>query len=373
MTTDISERQHQPKSILKKPRVPPEQRQDDSREAGQEQEDATPSLPGISRQQAARLITLKQKELKPAVPLETYETLSAFPLSPPPPPAPSSSQRFSAAASPSISDRSQFLALIATFSPAEYDDLVDERNCLDKCGYALCPRNRRSYSGEFKLHKNGVAKTADLNKWCSDDCALRALHIRVQLDHPSYTRQNGELKVKVTLRPEKSSTKDAAAVDGGKHSSEQTKANQQNKGTEDGKIQKQQQQHDAMTRNKGEEDQDKKQEEELSQSLSQLQIDREQRSKKNYGALASERNDMGFERVPVTIIEKETTEVAKAPSVPSGAAGGSADAHLMVEGYKIGSKGKKPERQDGGEEDDDSDDDDPFPTVRLEVLNYGQK
>ncbi|KAK3994842.1 Rtr1/RPAP2 family-domain-containing protein [Cladorrhinum sp. PSN332] len=333
----ITERQpptQTPKSILKKRSNPPPPQDSEppttttstisfstppnSQNEDQDQEPIT----GLTSSQATRILQLAKTELiKPSIPLSTFEFLSTLPLSP-----------STSASAPTAADTALFLSHISNFTPAEYLDLIEERNCLNKCGYTLCPRKRRNLSGEFKIHRSGVAKTADLNKWCSDECALRALYIKVQLDNPSYVRKNGEMVVKVELREEKTALKST-----------------------------------ALTR-EGEKREDR---DELSKDLAKLDLNsknnqtEEEKVRQMVGALAIERNRVSGNKVEVSIKEKETTQVAQAPSAVK-----PEDAHLMVEGYNSASKGKKPERDD--DDSDDDDDDDPFPTVRLEVVNMGK-
>ncbi|KAK4674730.1 hypothetical protein QC763_123220 [Podospora pseudopauciseta] len=290
-----------PKSILKKPPPTPD----------------APSaleLTGLTRAQAAQLLTLSKTELKPPIPIETFELLSAaFPSSQP----------------PSQSDISLLLSHLPNFSPSEYLDLIDERNCLNTCGYALCSKPRRNFPGKVKIRRSGVAKTEDLNKWCSDECALKGMYIHVQLEHPSYewTGEKGEMKIRIRLREDKEpGVKEVEkAVEG-------------------------------LSLDGAGDERDKK-------------GDEAHEKKKQAGKLAVERNGMGVDKVEVTIGEKEITQPPTAPTFTS-AQGGESDAHLMVEGYKIGSKGKKPNNTGGEGEDDD--DDDFIPSIRIESLNYGR-
>jgi len=92
------------------------------------------------------------------------------------------------ASQPSPADAAEFRALVRAFQPTEYDDLVEERNTLGACGYALCaaPRRRFGGAGAWKLVNAGradfaIARRADLEQWCSDACARRALYVKVQL------------------------------------------------------------------------------------------------------------------------------------------------------------------------------------------------
>ncbi|KAK0712161.1 hypothetical protein B0T21DRAFT_297715 [Apiosordaria backusii] len=270
-------------------------------------------LTGLTRAQATQLLSLSKTELKPPIPISTFELLSAS---------------FPSCTPPSPSDISLLLSHLPNFSPSEYLDLIDERNCLNQCGYALCSNPRRNFPGKVKIRPSGVAKTADLNKWCSDDCALKGMYIHVQLEHPSYewVGDKGEMKVKIRLREDNDSK---------------------------GPVEDQRKKVVGLSLD---DDMDKK-------------GDEAHEKKQQAGKLAVERNGMSVDRVEVSIGEKEITQPPTAPTFSS-AQGGQSDAHLMVEGYKIGSRGKKPKNTDG--ESDDDEDDDFIPSIRIEALNYGK-
>lgn len=99
---------------------------------------------------------------------------------------------------PSPADAQFFREAVVPFQPADYDSLIEERNITDKCGYALCPRPKARAPSTARKH---FVETADgveivdrklLEVWCSDDCARRALYVKVQLnEEPSWLRQGG--------------------------------------------------------------------------------------------------------------------------------------------------------------------------------------
>ncbi|KAL9092024.1 MAG: hypothetical protein Q9159_001022 [Coniocarpon cinnabarinum] len=69
---------------------------------------------------------------------------------------------------PSASDVARFRDLVRNFQPSDYAALFEERNCLDRCGFL---------SGK------------QVDMWCSDACARRALYIKVQLNaQPAWER-----------------------------------------------------------------------------------------------------------------------------------------------------------------------------------------
>ncbi|KAL2021107.1 hypothetical protein VTK56DRAFT_7526 [Thermocarpiscus australiensis] len=283
-----------------------------------------------ARARARLLQQLRETELKPPVPIETFEFLAQLPRSSSS--DTSSSQHQPTAADPSPADAAALLAALQDFRPSEYLDLIEERNCLGKCGYALCPRPRRDLRGRYKLTGRGgttgggIARTADLNKWCSDACAARALYLKVQLDNPSYERReaDGKLVVRLELREEEGRNNNNGAG--------QTK--------------------ESKTRTLDEE------QEQLARAMAQLEIDKQKQAKQDASALAVERGEVGFFNqglVDVTIREKDAVGPAEPPSLE----GRGKDTHLMVEGYKS-TFGTGQQR----EEDSDSDDDDVLSTLR---------
>lgn len=321
-----------------------------------------PTEQRLAHEQALLLQRLSQTELKPAVPLETIELLSSFPsLRNPAHKHPVNNLPLTAA-NPSPSDASEFLRLVADFTPTEYLELIEERNCLGNCGYVLCPRPKRNYEGEYKIimRTGNIARTEDLNKWCSDECAVRALYVKVQLDNPSYVTdlETGRRVVKVELREEKQ--KPVAA--------EKTKgAGGGERGKEEGKA--------KATRSK-------EAEEQLASDLARLDLNRKTeisdkaaQMQRDADALAVERGQGGGkldrllagQGVEVTIREKPTTGPAKAPdqTKASSTTGKKRpeDAHHMVEGHKptfgTGAKKQGAAKKDGSaSESDGSEDDD---------------
>lgn len=99
---------------------------------------------------------------------------------------------------PSASDALRFRDLMTPFQPSDYDSLIEERNIADKCGYALCPRPKRKAPSSAKKHFIDTDRGVEivdkkvLEVWCSDDCARRALYVKVQLnEEPAWSRQGG--------------------------------------------------------------------------------------------------------------------------------------------------------------------------------------
>lgn len=306
----------QPKGILKKTTTTPPPPSQPHLHPGSSPSPSTFSQQQKQQQQHLRLLQhLAKTQLKPPVPIETFERLCQLPSDPTNP-----------ASSPSASDAHTFLTALRGFQPREYLDLIEERTILGKCGYTLCPLPHRNLRNKFKISTRlgAIAKTEDLNKWCSDECARRGLYLKVQLDNPSYVRgEDGKMEVLLELFDTSSGSNERS---GGRGLM-----------VGDGEDQKQ-----------------------LARAMAQLEIDKSKKQKQATSALAAERGEGGFlgqqGKVEVTIQEKATSEPAVPPSAEDGA-------HQTVEGYKTTfGTGKTPgENADVGS---DSDDDD-FPTIRL--------
>jgi hypothetical protein len=116
------------------------------------------------------------------------------------------------AGNPSPEDAKNFKNLLKPFQPTDYDALVFERNISDTCGYALCakPRKKDRVRGKFSILSRGgkakdfrVVDRAEVEKWCSEDCARRALYIRVQLsENPAWERDVAQSFITIDLRDE---------------------------------------------------------------------------------------------------------------------------------------------------------------------------
>ncbi|KAK0620023.1 Rtr1/RPAP2 family-domain-containing protein [Immersiella caudata] len=296
-----------PKGILKKPKSTP-----GTSAPPPSEPTPLPLEQQIAIQQAKLLLQQRGEDIKPPVSLDFFERLSQFPVT---------RGASISAANPSTKDAREFIEAVQGFLPREYQDLIEERNCLGNCGYTLCPRPRRKYTGEFKILSSGIAKVADLNMWCSDDCARRALFIKVQLDNPSYIKRDGQLVVRIELDDEsKHSTRRQAPKNGGAKTDES----------------------------------------ELAKSMERLEIDKKTQTTRDKTALAVERGDARrpAQQVEVTIREKSTTAPVKGPDQSQAVQDG--EAHLMLEGHKTTFGTGK---DDAGS---DSDDDEYLPSaIRL--------
>jgi len=140
--------------------------------------------------------------------LMSMETLIEYPLSKTP----------HNASNPSHADAASFKNYLRPFQPNDYDALILERNINEHCGYALCPnpRLKEEGGGTYRLlGKSGKAKDfrivekSELEKWCSEACARRALYVRVQLSEtPAWERGAAGSMVQIDLLDEPKSKED---------------------------------------------------------------------------------------------------------------------------------------------------------------------
>ncbi|KAL2363641.1 hypothetical protein RJZ56_003422 [Blastomyces dermatitidis] len=127
--------------------------------------------------------------------LARIEELLSFPSSP-----------IAQASSPLPADVQAFKEALIPFQPSDYDNLILERNIDGRCGYVLCANEHRKEDPRAKFRivwgKKGsgpggrgkemkVVPKEQIEKWCSDECAERAMYIRVQLiDQPAWERSS---------------------------------------------------------------------------------------------------------------------------------------------------------------------------------------
>ncbi|KAF2850585.1 hypothetical protein T440DRAFT_468551 [Plenodomus tracheiphilus IPT5] len=130
---------------------------------------------------------LEERKRVEAAVLDSIITLMDFP------PTPNADAK-----RPSASDALLFVENVKAFQPADYDALIEERNISDKCGYALCskPKKKARSSARKQFidtdHGVEIVDRKVLEVWCSDDCAKRALYVKVQLnEEPAWLRQGG--------------------------------------------------------------------------------------------------------------------------------------------------------------------------------------
>ncbi|KAF9885678.1 hypothetical protein FE257_012660 [Aspergillus nanangensis] len=155
--------------------------------------------------------------------LDHILTLAMFPPSPDADPA-----------NPSPEDALTFKSALASFQPADYDNLIQERNIEGLCGYALCPREhlKEDAGGTYRItwgskgsgpggrgREMNIVPREKLEMWCSDDCAERAMYIRVQLaQEPVWERRANDLRGKHVLLLEEARAMEPAGKGKGKMS-----------------------------------------------------------------------------------------------------------------------------------------------------------
>ena len=200
------------------------------------------------------------------------------------------------AASPSDDDAMAFTSQIRLFQPSDYDELIEERNCLGKCGYVLCPKPRIkvNQTGEFKLVNFGridfaIVPKKEMERWCSQACARRAMYIKVQLNETAAWERAGIEGIEIELYQE------AGSSGNRKKASDPA--------------------------------------EEIANDLRSLKLEADRKAANDAKELALERGDTGDKakkrRVAIKVKEKEVSEAPTEPSLDQ-----NEDGHLLLEGYK---------------------------------------
>lgn len=224
----------------------------------------------IARQHA--LIIQDRKELETQI-FDNINELTEYPLD--------RGEGFSAAL-PAPRDVAGFKALIRLFQPSDYDDLIEERNCCGLCGYALCARPRVTFKGGgvWKLVNTGtkdfnIVERRELEKWCSQKCARRALYIKVQLNETAAWERAGIPDIEIELLDE-----EAPAA--------------------------------------------RSEPERLAAEMGRLNLEQERKTAQDSASLALERGDLSKKQprkpVGVTIREKKVTSLVEPPSLEDSAA-----------------------------------------------------
>lgn len=169
--------------------------------ASQKKPGPDPRHLAIALHHAHRIQAQKDAE---ALILDRILELISFPSSPSADPA-----------CPSASDVAAFKSAIVPFQPSDYDNLILERNIEGLCGYVLCPREHRKEDPKAKYRilwgakgsgPNGrgremkVVPREKLEMWCSEECAERAMYVRVQLtEDPVWERRADDTRGKDIL------------------------------------------------------------------------------------------------------------------------------------------------------------------------------
>lgn len=113
------------------------------------------------------------------------------------------------APNPAPADVETFKNQVRLYQPTDYDDLIEERNANGLCGYALCPnpRSRVTGGGTFKIMNYGrkdfnIVPSRELEKWCSQMCAKRAMYVKVQLNETAAWERAGIASIHIELYEE---------------------------------------------------------------------------------------------------------------------------------------------------------------------------
>jgi len=95
-------------------------------------------------------------------------------------------------AHPHSTDATAFRECLRIWRPSDLDELIQERNLDDRCGYALCNRanlSQKSLKVWDKKQGTFVDKLFD-GRWCSNECKDRNEFVRHQLSkEPAWLRQ----------------------------------------------------------------------------------------------------------------------------------------------------------------------------------------
>ncbi|KAB5545952.1 Rtr1/RPAP2 family-domain-containing protein [Coniochaeta sp. 2T2.1] len=296
----------------------------------------TPAVP--SPEEAERIalhharILQQQKNLELQI-LDAIDTLSTYPLI--------RSPTFTSA-NPPPQDVATFKSLIRPFQPSDYDDLIEERNILGNCGYALCPNKKRTDSGGvFTLVNHNtpdfaIVPTKDVKKWCSDKCARRALYVKVQLNETAAWERVAMPDMRIDLMDEEGNTTKQPRPESAATPVSTIDATSASNST--------------------------KTDEEVARDLADHKLEEERKAKSVKAALSLERGDVihrGEEekarlvplgpKMDLTIREKEVTGTAKAPELEG-------EGEENVEGHVTRFRNqvlREAEEEDGEDEDED--------------------
>ncbi|KAI1639831.1 Rtr1/RPAP2 family-domain-containing protein [Biscogniauxia mediterranea] len=214
------------------------------------------------------------------------------------------------ASRPAPEDADAFKRLVRLYQPGDYDDLIEERNANGLCGYALCgrARTRVSQKGEFKLVNYGrrdfnIVPKREIEKWCSQRCARRAMYVKVQLNETAAWERAGISSISIDLLEEEEEQQKQLQRD----SKAKAKANEVPADTTAARLAK---------------------------DVENMKIEAEKKAAQDARDLALERGDTTKEKsakrpIQVTIREKKVMMAAQEPSLTQGDEG-----HLVLDGYK---------------------------------------
>ncbi|KAJ6444883.1 Rtr1/RPAP2 family protein [Purpureocillium lavendulum] len=174
-----------------------------------------PAAPLPTREEARKIAihhaTLLQhrKDLENKI-LDSVIQLSEYPLE--------RSAQYSAA-NPAPSDAAGYKQQVRLFQPSDHKDLVEERNVNGLCGYALCPNPHRDTGpgGKWTIRRGAILERKNIEMWCSEQCAKRAMYVQVQLNETAAWERVGDEKIQIDLLDEpKSADADAERKPDGK-------------------------------------------------------------------------------------------------------------------------------------------------------------
>jgi RNA polymerase II-associated protein 2 len=113
------------------------------------------------------------------------------------------------AGNPAPADVETFKNLVRLYQPGDYEDLIEERNANGSCGYTLCPNPRAKIAngGIYKLVNYGrkdfnIVLKKELERWCSQMCAKRAMYVKVQLNETAAWERAGISSIHIDLYEE---------------------------------------------------------------------------------------------------------------------------------------------------------------------------
>ncbi|KAA8894941.1 Rtr1/RPAP2 family-domain-containing protein [Sphaerosporella brunnea] len=96
------------------------------------------------------------------------------------------------ASHPTPRDTQFFKHHLRHFTPSDYDSLLEERSIADKCGYTLCPHPPKRTPLGSRLARTATGNWVpreQMERFCSHECARRALWVRLQLPtEPAWAR-----------------------------------------------------------------------------------------------------------------------------------------------------------------------------------------
>jgi Rtr1/RPAP2 family len=97
-------------------------------------------------------------------------------------------------------DKATMIEAARYIQPAGYEDVIEERNIEDWCGYPMCSNERQIMNSKYKisLSERKVFDQTELSTFCSTDCLQRSRFYAAQLsDIPVWSRDAGWPDVEV--------------------------------------------------------------------------------------------------------------------------------------------------------------------------------